>query len=265
MGIVQATRVVIPCYNEAGRLRPDAFVEALEGQPGLGFVMVDDGSRDTTTAVLHGLKSRAPERIDVLALERRSGKAEAVRRGVLRAADLGAELAGYWDADLSTPLRFIAEFAALIEREQRTLVLGSRVQLLGRRIERRMLRHYLGRGFATLASLALGIPVYDTQCGAKLFRLTAGVRSAFAEPFSLNWSFDVELIARLLARERLVGDICVERDCAELPLGEWVDAPGSKLTAAQMPGVALELVQLVRTVRATRRAASARPSRSGRD
>ena len=159
MGIVRKTWVVVPCYDEAERLAPDAFVSELDREPALGFVLVDDGSCDRTLEILNGMRERAPGRIDVLALEKNSGKAEAVRRGVLRAFDLGAELAGYWDADLATPLRFIARFAEVLEREDVVMVMGSRVRLLGHRVERNALRHYVGRGFGTLAGLALGIDV----------------------------------------------------------------------------------------------------------
>src|SRR5204862_482251 len=83
-----------------------------------------------------------------------------------RALDRGAEVVGYVDADLSTP---VAEVARLLdEMEQRgvAVVMGARVALLGTAIQRRALRHYLGRLFATAASIILGLPVYDTQCGA---------------------------------------------------------------------------------------------------
>jgi dolichyl-phosphate beta-glucosyltransferase len=247
-------RVVVPCYNEASRLRPDAFLEALERNAALGFVMVDDGSSDGTASVLEELRTKAKERVTVVALERNVGKAEAVRRGVLHAFDLGADIVGYWDADLATPLRNIDEFAKLLEHDEVVMVVGSRVRLLGHHIERSAIRHYIGRGFGTLAALALGLPIYDTQCGAKLFKATASIRSAFEQPFALRWAFDVELFARLLARETEVGDISVERQCLEFPLEEWRDAPGSKITVRQLPIIALEIAKLYVTTRAVRRA-----------
>jgi glycosyltransferase involved in cell wall biosynthesis len=252
--MTRSMRVVVPCYNEASRLEPNAFLQALARDPALAFVMVDDGSSDRTAAVLRSLAENAPEHVDVVVLERNVGKAEAVRRGVLRAFELGADITGYWDADLATPLSYISEFAKVLEKEDVLVVAGSRVRLLGHHIERSAIRHYIGRGFGTLAALALGLPVYDTQCGAKLFKTTAAVRSAFEQPFTLRWAFDVELFARLLARETEVRDIVVERQCVEFPLDEWRDAPGSKITVRQLPNIALEIAKLYATTRSARKA-----------
>jgi len=77
--------------------------------------------------------------------------------------------------------------------------------------------------------------VYDTQCGAKLFRNTAAVRSLFAEPFNVSWTFDVEILARLaqLARDGAIPTMSAA--AAEYPLARWRDVRGSKLG----PGAAL--------------------------
>ena len=60
--------------------------------------------------------------------------------------------------------------------------------------------------FASLASRSLRLRVYDTQCGAKLFRNTEPVRRVFDQEFISPWAFDVEILARLqrLERERRI-------------------------------------------------------------
>jgi len=249
MKIARDTCVVVPCYNEAARLDPDAFVEVLEAQPKLRFVLVDDGSDDGTRDVLEALQARRPTQVSVLGLAHNRGKAEAVRRGVLAAFASGAEVTGYWDADLATPLSAIAVLYDALEHPPRDIVLGSRVLLLGREIERSVYRHYIGRVFATLASMALDLRVYDTQCGAKLLRATAEVHEAFERPFELEWSFDVELLARLMAS---YGSRFHER-CVEVPLAEWRDAKGSKITWRQVPKIASEMLKLAPLVAAQRR------------
>jgi dolichyl-phosphate beta-glucosyltransferase len=222
--------IVVPCFNEEQRLHAEAFLTFAAEHPDIGLLMVDDGSTDGTRALLEGLRERSGGAIDVLILEENGGKAAAVRRGVLHAARSSPETFGFWDADLSTPLEEIQPFLQLLdERPELQLVMGSRVKLLGRAIERKAMRHYLGRVFATCASLVLSLPVYDTQCGAKVFRNTAGTRWAFRAPFLSRWLFDVELLARLglLGKRRPKYDTnhCVY----EKPLSKWLDVAGSKI------------------------------------
>jgi glycosyltransferase involved in cell wall biosynthesis len=244
MTISHKTIVVVPCYNEAARLPTDEFEKALRENANLEFVFVDDGSSDDTSGVIQRLRQAAGERAHLLALPKNSGKAEAVRQGVLHAFSLGPEYLGYWDADLSTPLRAIGDFARVLDERNVSLVMGARVQLLGRKIERNPVRHYIGRAFASLASIALALPVYDTQCGAKLFRATPVVREVFAQPFSLGWTFDVELLGRMQEQFAKVGVTDLLRECVEYPLEEWVDIPGSKLKPKHFLGILVELGQI---------------------
>jgi dolichyl-phosphate beta-glucosyltransferase len=243
------TTIVIPCYNEAERLPVDALASYLDDHPRVHLVLVDDGSTDATPRVLDALAAARPTSVSVLRLARNSGKAEAVRRGMLLALDGGAELVGYWDADLATPLRFIDVFIDQLSSSDAVGVFGSRVRLLGRQVYRRPFRHYIGRGFATIAGIALKFPIYDTQCGAKLFRASAGLRAVFEKPFELGWTFDVELFGRLAAVLHDGKRLDPERQLVEWPLDEWRDAPGSKLGASHLSGVAWELARLFFVVR----------------
>ena len=222
--------LVVPCYNEELRLRRSAFVDYATTRPWVTFLFVDDGSTDATSAVLAEIQSLLPSQSVVLRLDVNKGKAEAVRRGILGALEGRPDLVGYWDADLSTPLEALDDFGALLaKRPDVEVVLGSRVMLLGRDIRRNPLRHYLGRVFATAASVVLDLPVYDTQCGAKLFRQTDAVSRVFAEPFSSSWIFDVEVLARYMSLETPPGELPRRSRVYELALPAWHDVPGSKL------------------------------------
>ena len=237
--------IIVPCFNEERRLQTERFLAFAAAHEDVHLLFVDDGSTDGTRAVLEGMQAKADGRIDVLVLEQNGGKAEAVRRGVRHAATGAVETFGYWDADLSTPLDQILPFADLLdERPELLVVMGSRVKLLGRAIERQAARHYLGRVFATCASLVLRLPVYDTQCGAKLFRNTHGTRWAFRTPFLSRWLFDVELLARLglLGKRRAAYDThtCVY----EKPLPVWRDIAGSKLKLRDWVKASWELVRI---------------------
>ncbi len=243
---VADTIVVIPCHDEARRLRPDLLDSFVQRARGVRLVCVDDGSTDDTRVRLAALAAGRPE-IGVIGLPANVGKAEAVRAGIVAALREAPEFVGYWDADLSTPLSQIEVFRAILRtREDFDAVIGSRIRRLGADVRRNARRHYLGRVFATCASFVLGLPVYDTQCGAKLFRVTERLRHAFSTPFVASWAFDVELIARLRATDG--ADLEHQRPAAivEYPLDEWRDVPGSKLKLAGMAGALVDLWRIWR-------------------
>jgi len=244
---------VVPCYNEAARLDLDAFASLVDDEPAVTLLFVNDGSRDETEARLQELAARRPGRIEVLTLDRNQGKAEAVRQGLLRALAEGASIVGYFDADLATPIAEMRRLNALLAERDVDLLLGARVSMLGREIERHPSRHYLGRVFASAASFVLGLRVYDTQCGAKLFRRTAALEAALGQPFQSRWLFDVELMGRLIgAPEGIAIDT---RRILEEPLQRWRDVRGSKLHASDFVRAALELPRIAWDLRRRRRTA----------
>jgi dolichyl-phosphate beta-glucosyltransferase len=240
--------IVVPCYNEAKRLAVPQFRSFLVSHPEVCFLFVNDGSRDNTMEVLNGLCAEDPQHYEVLDLEQNGGKAEAVRRGMVKALAEGANYAGYWDADLATPLLEVPRFVEALEtHRERDVVFGSRVRLLGRAIARRAMRHYLGRLFATVASFVLDLPVYDTQCGAKLFRSSDEARSLFADRFNVNWTFDVEIIARLQSNRLRAKNPRDASTCIyELPLNEWHDVAGSKVRPQDFFKAFFEMVLVYR-------------------
>ncbi len=239
--------VVVPCYNEENRLDSDAFRGfALEGQH-IEFLFVNDGSRDGTKRVLEALHAGDPDRFSALNLDRNRGKAEAVRQGFLAAFERHPDAVAFWDADLATPLSELPPFLdVLASRPGIDMVIGARVRLLGLDISRRPSRHYFGRAGATLISSALGLAVYDTQCGAKVFRNTPAVREVFAAPFLSRWIFDVEIIARII---RLRGRDEAARAICELPVRVWHDVEGSKIRSADFIRALRDLWKIHRAYR----------------
>lgn len=219
--------MVVPCYNEGQRLPVSVFQEFLRGCD-MRFVFVDDGSRDNTIARLHELEDGFNAQVTVLESPRNQGKAEAVRYGLNFALERGAGFVGFWDADLATPLNAILQFMDVLRaKPEIDMVFGSRVKLLGRNVRRRAARHYLGRVFATVVSTILRLPIYDTQCGAKIFRVNPETSGLMSAPFLSRWVFDVEILARFIRRLGSPG-LAAAR-IYEFPLDSWEDVGGSKV------------------------------------
>ncbi|QFS83721.1 putative glycosyltransferase YkoT [Roseivivax sp. THAF40] len=238
------TIIVVPCYNEAQRLDVGAFHAALEMLPGIDFLFVDDGSRDATLERLQDMAKRAPSRISVLALPRNGGKAEAVRQGLIEATARGAAITGYWDADLATPLDAIGDMLRVLNRHDHVeVIFGSRRPLLGHKIERADNRRLVSRICNALARVALRMPIGDTQCGAKMLRATPSLTRALAAPFQAGWLFDIELFSRLGTNGT------TQAAFYEMPLAEWYEIPGSKVSARAVLRAGVQMLGLIAEIR----------------
>ncbi len=246
---MQSICIIIPCYNEAQRIDLAPFRDYLSETKGVHFCFVNDGSSDNTFEILQKFEKEFPDRVIALSLENNSGKAEAIRYGVNTVSagknksqeQNSFELIGYLDCDLSAPLSEIFHLAEEMNRRATfSIVYGSRLGLMGRNISRRALRHYLGRVFATLASILLRLPIYDTQCGAKLFKSQL-VPVLFGKPFITRWFFDVEMLFRLV---KGYGKDKAKEMVAESPLYEWVEKKGSKLKLFDFIKVPFQLFRI---------------------
>lgn len=219
--------IVIPCYNEASRLKKSDFFDALKGNSRLSFCFVNDGSSDNTLEVLSKWSEHFPKQIFVINNLQNKGKGFAVRSGMLHYTNMeDYNLVGFLDADLSTPIDEILLMAELMMKKNDTiLVMGSRIKRLGSVVERKLFRHFTGRVFATFVSNILKLPVYDTQCGAKIFKKEIA-KKVFSEPFKTDWLFDIEILARI---RNTYGKKYVLNKVVEYPLTEWINVTGSKL------------------------------------
>ncbi len=239
------TVVVVPCFNEARRLNMRTIQEYGRRGEGAELLFVDDGSRDETLELLAHLHGNHPTRFNFLHLNVNGGKAEAVRQGMLHALRTAPDYVGFWDADLATPLGDIDDFARILDgRPQIELVIGTRMRLLGHAIDRRPLRYWLGRLFANTASLALGVRVFDTQCGAKLFRATPDLAEVLAQPFRTRWIFDVEMLARIEHHRRDTQLPSLAQIIYELPLDSWHDVAGSAVKSGDFVKAVGELASI---------------------
>jgi glycosyltransferase involved in cell wall biosynthesis len=224
----------------------------------LRLLFVNDGSTDDTLSLLQSMAKFLPKQVTALDMPHNCGKAEAVRRGVLAALETSPDCVGFFDADLATPLDELPRMLqVLAHRPDIDVVIGSRMNLLGRRIVRKRKRNLLGRAFGFAASRMLSMPIHDTQCGAKMFRVTERTAALFAEPFISRWIFDVELFARLKVQNcaglaRAAADVVYE-----LPLERWDDVAGSKIGGRDFARAVFELAVIYRRYSAQARIAAA--------
>ncbi len=107
-------------------------------------------------------------------------------------------------------------------------------------------RKCLSWAFSIVASWGLGLKIHDTQCGAKMFRVSDEIRSLFQEPFSDRWIFDVEILARLVRARRAAGHTRTAEVIFELPLERWHDVSGSKVRLRDFFGSVLGLITICR-------------------
>jgi len=229
--------IVIPAYNEERRIGPTlAAVHAHFAARGRPFeiVVVDDGSRDGTSAAVTSFAAGRPE-VSLVRHAANRGKGGAVRTGVLAAR---GDTVLVTDADLSTPIAEYDRLRAVLDGGT-DVVIASR-GLPGSRIvvPQPWYRRRIGRVFPLLVRLLVTRAFVDTQCGFKLYRRAAA--AALFEPLRHEgFAFDVEVLVRALKRGMRVREEAVE----------WRNSPESTVNILRDPWKMLAALFAIRRLR----------------
>jgi glycosyltransferase involved in cell wall biosynthesis len=213
--------VIVPAYNEEQRLpasldRITSFLAA-EHFGEYEIIVVDDGSRDSTAALVERYSAAHPS-VRLVRNPGNRGKGYAVRNGMLAAR---GEWRLFSDADLSSPIEDLFRLFAAAREGRAAIAIGSRAldrSLVS--VHQSALREYSGKLFNVVVRIFSGLPFRDTQCGFKLYRRDAA-EAIFPLQLLDGFSFDVEdlFIARRLGFRAV-----------EVPV-RWANAEGTKVSA----------------------------------
>ena len=187
--------IVIPAYNEAGRIGGSlrVILEYLRHASAESeLIVVNDGSSDATAEIVREQFSGAGTvATRLIEHQPNRGKGAAVRAGLLAAT---RAIGLFSDADLSTPIEDAPRLVEPIAAGAVDIAFGSRA------LDRSLIGHHQpwrreqgGRVFNLVVRVATGLPFWDTQCGFKAFRLDV-CRPIFEKAQTEGFGFDVELL-----------------------------------------------------------------------
>ena len=184
--------IVIPAYNEGARIEA-ALARVMTCIDEQGWdaevLVVDDGSRDDTPAIVQRWMDRYP-RLHLVQNPGNRGKGYSVRNGLLQAA---GEIVMFTDADLSAPMIEAERLMAALDAGA-DVAIGSRwMDRTRQTIHQPLYRQFFGRCFNWITRTIMGLPFKDTQCGFKAFRRDAA-QVIFRLQTIERWGFDPELL-----------------------------------------------------------------------
>lgn len=205
--------IIVPAHNEEARIcesLPDLAATFHDSE----IIVVLNGCSDGTNEIVAGV-SREFENIVTIEIAEPVGKGGAVRCGFLVAR---APIVAFVDADGSTPAAEMLRLCETLGSDCDVVIAsrwlpGSQIsnqQPLGRRVA--------SRCFNFIVRVLFGLPFADTQCGAKVFRVSS-LYEVLPHVETSNMAFDVDLLVALCDKHVSIKEIPTM----------WNDAAGSRV------------------------------------
>jgi dolichyl-phosphate beta-glucosyltransferase len=224
--------VIIPAYNEEKRL--NKTLKSLDGylarqNYGYEIIVVDDGSKDGTAALLQAAIKEIPH-LRSIGDRTNHGKGYAVRAGMLSAT---GDCRLFMDADGSTSIDQIEKMLPYLAEGYDVVVSSRRIPGAVVKIDQPWYRLLLGWIFRNAVELIVPLGIKDSQNGFKLFSNKAAT-DIFLRQTVLGWAFDVEIL--YLARK-------LGYKIKEVPIA-WVNDDQSRVTLKGMTGMLKDVLKI---------------------
>jgi len=206
--------IIIPAYNEEKRIRKtvEDYIKYFK-KYNYELIIIPNGCKDKTEDIIKELSKKC-KYIKYKRIKESVGKGESIKEGFKIAK---GDLIGFVDADNSTKPK---DFLDLIKNIGRyDCIIASRyIKGAIVRPKQKITRIIASRAFNSLVRLLFGLKIYDTQCGAKLFKNKA-IKEIINKLDITRWAFDVDLLFKLKKNKHKI---------KEFPT-EWEDKTGSTL------------------------------------
>jgi dolichyl-phosphate beta-glucosyltransferase len=225
--------IIVPVFNEEKRI--DVCLQRLRSYCvnnnwDFEIIVVEDGSSDSTSKIVnwyHMLDSR----ISLLSLPLRLGKGGSIAAAALLSITK-ANMA-YLDADLAAdPSQLEVLLPHIVSHD---IVIGSRILRSNLpRIKRPFHRELLSRLYSSIFRVLFRMPIYDPQCGIKLFRSSI-LPTLFRETTISGFAFDTDLIVTAYSLGMRI---------KEIPIN-WTHGKSSTLSVlTELRSMGLDLVSI---------------------
>src|SRR3990170_2668326 len=198
--------VIIPAYNEAGRITKTLkrFQEYFATKPfSYEIVIATDGPRDNTIEVAKKLSSEI-KNLRIIERRKNKGKGFTIREGMMQSK---GKIRLFADADNSTDISHFDKMRPLFDKGY-DVVICSRDDKDAKGAKQEFPQPFLKRLAGNMGNLFIQLVavrgIWDTQCGFKAFRDHAA-ETIFSRTVINGWGFDIEVLALARALNYKIG------------------------------------------------------------